>query len=337
MDFSSASFYNTFQGAKNMDQRSRVLKMYEMMYLIRKCEEKINELFLQGILPGTIHQYIGQEACAVGVLFDLRKEDYVVSTHRPVGHALAKGVPLRAVMAEMFGKATGCCKGKGGSMHLGDMEVGMPPAIAIVGAGLPIAVGIGLACKMRGSDNVVVCFFGDGASNEGAFHEALNGAALWNLPVVFVCENNLYAASTRVDKAMKVENIADRAVAYGMPGRVVDGMDVLKVNEEARVAIERARKGEGPTLLELKTYRFCGHSRTDPCRYRNRKEEEYWLSRDPVKLLAEYILREGLAREEELADIEARVLRSIEESVEYALSSPDPEPEDALRDVFYGE
>lgn len=320
-----------------MDERERVLRMYGMMYLIRKCEEKINELFLQGILPGTIHQSIGQEACAVGMLFDLRREDYVVSPHRPVGHALAKGVSLHSLMAEMFGKATGCCKGKGGSMHLGDIEVGMPPAIAIVGGGLPIAVGLGLACRMKKTDNVVVCFFGDGASNEGAFHEALNAAALWNLPVIFACENNLYAASTRVDKAMKLENIADRAMAYGMPGRVADGMDVLKVNEEARMATERARRGEGPTLLELKTYRFCGHSRTDPCRYRDKKEEEYWLSRDPLKVLKSHILCENLAREEELAAIEAQVLLKIGESVEYALSSPDPKPEDALKHVFYGE
>ncbi|MGQ9623103.1 MAG: thiamine pyrophosphate-dependent dehydrogenase E1 component subunit alpha, partial [Candidatus Caldatribacteriaceae bacterium] len=262
--------------------RERILKMYELMYLIRKYEETVNFLFLQGKLPGTIHQSIGQEACAVGMLFDLQKDDYVLSTHRPAGHALAKGVSLHSMMAEMFGKSTGCCRGKGGSMHIGDIEVGMPPATAIVGAGLPIAVGIGLARKMRGTDNVVVCFFGDGATNTGAFHEALNGAAVWNVPVIFACENNLYAASTHVDKVMKVKNIADRAFAYGIPGEIVDGMDVLAVNEAARRAIERARRGGGPTLLELKTYRFCGHSRTDPCTYRSKEEERLWLEKDPI-------------------------------------------------------
>lgn len=320
-----------------MEYRERVLRMYEMMYRIRKYEEKINSLFLQGILPGTIHQSLGQEACAVGMLFDLRQDDYVVSTHRPAGHALAKGVSLHSMMAEMFGKSTGCCRGKGGSMHVGDIKVGMPPAIAIVGGGLPIAVGIGLACKMQGSDRVVVCFFGDGASNEGAFHEALNGAAIWNLPVIFACENNLYAASTRVNKVMKPEHIAERASAYGIPGRIVDGMDVLRVNEEARMAIERARSGGGPTLLELKTYRFCGHSRTDSCRYRDKQEEEHWLARDPLKTLRNHILDQKLAEENRLKEIEEQVLEQIEESVRYALSSPDPAPEEALQHVFYGE
>ncbi|NSW76902.1 MAG: thiamine pyrophosphate-dependent dehydrogenase E1 component subunit alpha [Candidatus Atribacteria bacterium] len=320
-----------------MEQKERILKMYEMMYLIRKYEERVNSLFLQGILPGTIHQSLGQEACAVGMLFDLEANDYVVSTHRPAGHALAKGVPLRSMMAEMFGKSTGCCRGKGGSMHVGDIRVGMPPAIAIVGGGLPIAVGLGLACKMKGTDRVVICFFGDGASNEGAFHEALNGAAIWNLPVIFACENNLYAASTRVDKVMKIEHIAERASAYGIPSRIVDGMDVLKVNEEARMAIERARNGKGPTLLELKTYRFCGHSRTDSCRYRDKKEEEHWRSRDPIHNLRSHILQEHIADEESLQVLENQVLEDIEESVQYALSSPDPEPEEALKHVFYGE
>jgi pyruvate dehydrogenase E1 component alpha subunit len=222
-------------------------------------------------------------------------------------------------------------------MHVGDIKVGMPPAIAIVGGGLPIAVGIGLACKMQGSDRVVVCFFGDGASNEGAFHEALNGAAIWNLPVIFACENNLYAASTRVNKVMKPEHIAERASAYGIPGRIVDGMDVLRVNEEARMAIERARSGGGPTLLELKTYRFCGHSRTDSCRYRDKQEEEHWLARDPLKTLRNHILDQKLAEENRLKEIEEQVLEQIEESVRYALSSPDPAPEEALQHVFYGE
>lgn len=313
----------------------RALKMYEMMYLIRKYEERIYFLFLEGAMPGTIHQAHGQEACAVGMLYDLRKEDYMISTHRPAGHALAKGVALNSMMAEMFAKSTGCCKAKGGAMHVGDMSVGAVPAIAIVGGGIPVATGIGLSCKMRKTDNVVVCFFGDGASNEGAFHEALNAAAIWNLPVIFACENNFYGASTHVRKVMKIENIAERAAAYGMPGEVVDGNDVVKVNEAAKRAIERARSGGGPTLLELKTYRIGGHSRNDACGYRDKEEEKMWLDRDPIKLFKEYILENEIASLEYIEEIEKNVLIRIDRSVEYAKSCPDPKPEDALKDVYY--
>lgn len=312
----------------------KIIKMYEMMYLIRKYEEKIYYLFLEGVMPGTIHQSHGQEACAVGILYDLRKDDYMTSTHRPAGHCIAKGVSVESMMAEMFAKSTGCCKGKGGAMHLGDISVGAVPAIAIVGGGIPIAVGIGLSCKMRKTDNVVVCFFGDGANNEGAFHEGLNAAAIWNLPVIFACENNMYGASTRIDKVMKLENIADRAAAYGMPGEVIDGNDVLKVNEAAARAIERARKGEGPTLLELKTYRIGGHSRNDACGYRDKEEEKVWFAKDPIKRLRTYILENGIESAETLEKIEKAVMERIEKAVEYAKSCPDPRPEDALEDVF---
>lgn len=316
--------------------RAKVLKMYEMMNLIRKYEERIYYLFLEGAMPGTIHQSHGQEACAVGMLVDLRKEDYMTSTHRPAGHCLAKGVSLNSMMAEMFAKSTGCCKAKGGAMHTGDMSVGAVPAIAIVGGGMPIAVGVGLSCKMRKTDNVVVCFFGDGASNEGSFHEALNAAAIWKLPVIFACENNLYGASTRVDKVMKVENIADRASAYGMPGEVVDGNEVLMINEAAARAVERARKGEGPTLLELKTYRIGGHSRNDACGYRDKEEEKEWFERDPIKACREYMLQNGIASNEAIEIVEKDVIDRIEKAVEYAKSCPDPKPEDALKDVYYG-
>ena len=313
----------------------KALKMYEMMYLIRKYEERIYYLFLEGAMPGTIHQSHGQEACAVGMLYDLGKDDYMTSTHRPAGHSLAKGVSLNSMMAEMFAKSTGCCKGKGGAMHTGDMSVGAVPAIAIVGGGMPVAVGIGLSCKMRKTDNVVVCFFGDGASNEGSFHESLNAAAIWNLPVIFACENNLYGASTHIKKVTKIENIADRAAAYGMPGEVVDGNDVLKVNEAAARAIARARKGEGPTLLELNTYRIGGHSRNDACGYRDKEEEKFWLGRDPIKLFKKYILENGIESNELIEKVEKDVIDKIEKSIEYAKSSPDPKPEDALRDVYY--
>jgi len=315
--------------------KEKIVKMYEMMYLIRKYEEKIYYLFLEGVMPGTIHQSHGQEACAVGMLYDLSKNDYMTTTHRPAGHCLAKGVSLESMMAEMFAKSTGCCRGKGGAMHTGDISVGAVPAIAIVGGGIPVAVGIGLSCKMRKTDNVAVCFFGDGASNEGAFHESLNAAAIWKLPVIFVCENNLYGASTRIDKTAKVENIADRACAYGMPGEVADGNDVLKVNEAAMKAIERARKGEGPTLLELKTYRIGGHSRNDACGYRDKEEEKAWFARDPIKIAREYILDKKISSEESLDIIEKDIDERIEKAVEYAKACPDPRPEDALKDVYY--
>ncbi|HHW47337.1 MAG TPA: thiamine pyrophosphate-dependent dehydrogenase E1 component subunit alpha [Clostridiaceae bacterium] len=313
----------------------KIIKMYEKMYLIRKYEERIYYLFLEGVMPGTIHQSHGQEACAVGMLYDLGKDDYMTSTHRPAGHCLAKGVPLESMMAEMFAKANGCCRGKGGAMHTGDMSVGAVPAIAIVGGGIPIAVGIGLSLKMRKTRNVVVCFFGDGASNEGAFHEGLNAAAIWNLPVIFACENNFYGASTHIKKVIKIENIADRAAAYGMPGEVVDGNDVLKVNEAAARAIERARRGEGPTLLELKTYRIGGHSRNDACGYRDKEEEKEWFAKDPIKRHREYILSNNILDENSLKKLEKEVEDRIERAVELAKASPDPKPEDALRHVYY--
>lgn len=313
----------------------RILQMYEKMYLIRQYEEKIYYLFLEGEMPGTIHQCQGQEATAVGMLFDIRKEDYITSTHRPAGHSLAKGVPLKSMMAEMFAKANGCSKAKGGAMHIGDMSVGATTSIAIVGGGIPVAVGIGLSCKMKKTDNVVVCFFGDGASNEGAFHEALNGASIWDLPIVFACENNQYGASTHIKKVINIENIADRAAAYGIPGEIVDGNDVLKVNEAANSAVERARAGKGPTLLELKTYRISGHSRSDANKYRPEEEEEKWFAHDPIDNLEKYILENEIANNDNLAEIRDDVEQQIEEAIAYAKASPDPEPEDALKHVYY--
>src|ERR1051326_7021915 len=222
---------------------SRELHLYREMLLIRRFEERCNALFLQGKIPSTLHLYIGQEAVAVGVCAALRKEDYVLGTHRPHGHALAKGVTPRTIMAELFAQVTGCCKAKGGSMHIGDISVGMFPAIAIVGANAPIATGAALSAKMRGTDQVVVCFFGEGGANEGAVHEAMNMAAIWRLPVLFVCENNLYGASTPVTQVVAVPHIADRAQAYGISGVIVDGNDVLAVERVAKSAVERARCG----------------------------------------------------------------------------------------------
>jgi pyruvate dehydrogenase E1 component alpha subunit len=313
------------------------LDLYRAMLLIRRFEERCNALFLQGKIPSTLHLYIGQEAVAVGVCAALRQDDYLTSTHRPHGHALAKGVSPGAIMAELYAKVTGCCKGKGGSMHVGDMAVGMPPAIAIVGGGAPVAVGMGLSAQMRGTDQVVASFFGDGGANEGAVHEAMNMAAVWRLPVLFVCENNLYGASTAVAEVIAVKNIADRGAAYGMPGVVVDGNDVLAVREATRDAVRRARGGEGPTLIECMTYRLCGHSRSDACGYRTREEEAEWREKDPLTVLARRLLEEEGASEEALDRIEQGVIGEVDEAVAFAEESPYPAAEDALLHVFWEE
>jgi pyruvate dehydrogenase E1 component alpha subunit len=318
-------------------ESSFLISLYHQMLLIRRFEERCNQLYLQGRIPSTLHLYIGQEAVAVGICAQLTQEDYITTTHRPHGHAIAKGVSPRAIMAELFAKRTGSCKGKGGSMHVGDIGVGVFPAIAIVGAGIPVAAGAALAARRLGNGRVAVSFFGEGAANEGAFHEGLNMAAIWNLPVVFVCENNLYAASTPVARAFKVENIADRAAAYGMAGEVVDGNDVLAVYEAAGQAVARARSGQGPTLLECKTYRQVGHSRSDPRTYRSRAEEAEWAKLDPIQRLGQVLINDGVVTEEYLAGIEQDVLAEVENAVEFAESSPYPAPEEALEDVFWQE
>jgi pyruvate dehydrogenase E1 component alpha subunit len=311
------------------------LELYRTMLTIRRFEERCNALFLQGKIPSTLHLYVGEEAVATGVCSVLRRDDYITSTHRPHGHALAKGVSARAIMAELFAKATGCCQGKGGSMHVGDIRVGMVPAIAIVGGGAPIAAGIALSARMQRTGQVAVCFFGEGGANEGAVHEAMNMAAIWKLPVVFVCENNLYAASTPVAAAFAIENIADRASAYGMPGCIVDGNDVLAVRRVAGEAVDRARRGDGPTLIECKTYRLVGHSRSDPRTYRTREEEAEWQARDPLLRMQRLLAGEGKVGSEELDRIDQQVTAVIDDAVAYAESSPLPAPEDTLKHVFW--
>jgi TPP-dependent pyruvate/acetoin dehydrogenase alpha subunit len=311
-----------------------LLVLYKKMVTIRKFEEKVYYLFLQRILPGTIHQYIGQEAVATGVCANLNKDDFITSTHRPHGHALAKGVSVRSAFAELYAKPDGCCHAKGGSMHMGDPQVGMIPAIAIVGGGLTVSPGLALAFKLKHTKQVATCFFGEGASNEGAFHEGVNFAAVKQLPIVFVCENNLWAVSTPFSLVSLVENVADRCEAYGIPGIVVDGMDVLAVYDAAHDAVKRARDGGGPTLLEAKTYRFCGHSRFDPRTYRTKGEEEQWAKRDPISSYAKWLVDNGVATHEDLAQADEMIESEIEEAVSYAAELPDPEPTDALKDVF---
>jgi pyruvate dehydrogenase E1 component alpha subunit len=304
------------------------------MLTIRFFEEKVFELYGQNLVPGTIHLYAGEEAVAVGVCANMRKDDYITSTHRGHGHCIAKGARLDKTMAEILGRKTGYCKGKGGSMHIADFSVGMLGATAVVGAGIPIATGAGLSIKLRGTDQVAACFFGDGASNQGTFHEGINLAAVWHLPVVFVCENNLYAMGTRQTRVMLIDNIADRAAGYGIPGVVVDGNDVLAVFEAARVAAKRARRGEGPTLLECKTYRLKGHSRFDPAAYRSKDEVDEWLKKDAITRFQAKLLEMRIITESEIQRTLEKARNEVEEATKFALESPFPEPVEALDDVY---
>jgi TPP-dependent pyruvate/acetoin dehydrogenase alpha subunit len=317
-----------------LPEKDKMIEMYRRMLEIRHFEEKVYYLFIQGVLPGTVHLYAGQEAVAVGVCSNLRKDDFITSTHRPHGHFIAKGGTLKQLMAELYAKKTGCSKAKGGSMHLCDLSVGMVPSSAIVAAGVPIAAGMGLAFKLKRTDQVVACFFGDGASNQGAWHEGLNLAAIWGLPVVFVCENNLYAASTRASTTMLVKNVADRASAYGIPGTVVDGNDVLAVYNVVHEAVKRARNGLGPTLVECLTYRHRGHSRGDPAYYRLKDEVEEWIKKDPIPRFRDKLNELNIVTKNEAEQIEKEVLTEVGEAVKFAETSPPPSPEEALQDVF---
>jgi pyruvate dehydrogenase E1 component alpha subunit len=315
-------------------QSEFLLKLYQKMLRIRRFEERVKFLFLEGVMPGTIHQCTGQEATAVGVCAALEPADVITSTHRPHGHALAKGITVHEAMAELFARTTGCCKGKGGSMHLGDLAKGMVPAVAIVGGGIPIATGMALAFKMRKEKRVAVCFMGDGAVNEGAFHEGVNMGAIWDLPVVYVVENNLYGASTPVSWVMKTKTIAERSTAYGIPGATIDGNDVLAVYEAAKTAVDRARRGGGPTLLELMTYRITGHSRRDPALYQPEEERKKALENEPIGRFTKYLLDTMSAEQQTLDAIGAELDEEIESSITAALAAPEPKPEDTLDDLF---
>ncbi len=312
----------------------KTLEMYRTMLEIREFEERIRYLFLEGKMPGTVHQYIGQEACAVGVCSALQHDDVIASTHRPHGHAIARGISMQAIAAELYGGTTGCCKGKGGSMHVGDLEQGMLPAIAIVGGNIPITAGMALAFKLRGEQRVAVSFFGDGASNEGAFHEGVNAATVYNLPAVFVCENNLYGASTSINKVLKLEHVADRAAGYGLPGVIADGMNVFAVYKAAKEVIDRARDGNGPTLLELKTFRLCGHSRRDPNNYMTKEEKAYWQEKDPIPQCEDLLSKAGVLSGDIKTIMKQETETKVEEAITYGQNSPLPEPEDAYNDLY---
>jgi TPP-dependent pyruvate/acetoin dehydrogenase alpha subunit len=314
--------------------RDFLLGVYERMLLIRQFEDRVKALFLEGVMPGTIHQCQGQEGTAVGVCAALRPNDFITSTFRGHGHALAKGLTVQEMLDELFGAVTGCCKGKGGSMHMGNPAKGMIPGIAIVAGGIPVATGMALAFKLRKTKEIVACFFGDGAVAEGAFHEALNMAALWSLPVLFVCENNLYGASTRIDEVMKNTRVSDRAASYGFRGETVDGNDVLAVYDAATRAAEECRAGRGPVLLELQTYRRTGHSRRDPCHYQPKEERAAWSTNDPITRFAQALLVGGNADLDDLERIQKKIDDEIEFAVEKAKTAPKPVLADLLTDVY---
>lgn len=317
--------------------KEKLIELYMNMVKIRNFEETAAKLFAEGLIPGLVHLYIGEEAVAVGVCANLGKEDYILSTHRGHGHCIAKGGVIKKMMAELLGRSAGYSKGRGGSMHMVVPEIGVMGSSGIVGAGIPIAAGLGLAIELKQTNQVVVCFFGDGASNTGTFHEGINLAAVWKLPVIFVCENNLYAISVPIHKSTSVKNVADRAVAYGIPGVVVDGMDVTAVYKAAQEAVSRAREGKGPTLIECKTYRFRGHYEGDPKKggtYRSGAEMSEWEKKCSISNFKAKLIEKGILTEKEAQEIEQRCIKEIEEAVEFAKKSPYPLPDEVQENVF---
>ncbi|MCM8814881.1 MAG: thiamine pyrophosphate-dependent enzyme [Candidatus Omnitrophica bacterium] len=308
--------------------------MLQQMMEIRQFEDKIMDLLSKNIAEGGSHLYAGMEAIAVGVISSLNHDDYITSTHRGHGHAIAKDGDLNALMAEILGKKTGVCKGKGGSLHLADLNKGNLGANGIVGGGLGIATGAALALKMQKSSRIVVCFFGDGALNNGITHECMNMASLWKLPVIFLCENNLYAMSVCINRACSVKDLRKRADAYDMPSEIVDGMDVIAVKEAAIRWIDYVRKGNGPCFVVCNAYRYYGHSRSDPRVYRTKEEEKSYRDRDPIINFAQRCIKEGWLTEKEVREIEATVAKAIEEATDFAIKSPLPEPEELYTDLY---
>ncbi len=315
-------------------KKEKLIEMYRVMVRIRTFEGRVAKEFAAGKIPGAAHLYAGEEAVATGACANLRPDDYITSTHRGHGHLIAKGGKTDRMMAELYGKKTGYSKGKGGSMHIADMEIGILGANAIVGASIPIAAGAALSAQMRGTDQVVIGFLGDGATNTSRFHEGVNLAAIWNLPVVYVIENNMYAESTPLSAACKLVNLSDRAKAYGIPGKTVDGNDVLAVYEAVGEAVTRARKGQGPTLIECKTYRHRGHFEGDPQTYKTKEEVEEWMKKDPIPRFRKQLIEMGVLTEENADKISQEINEEIEKAVKFAEESPLPAPEEALEDVY---
>ena len=310
------------------------LQWYRRMLEIRLFEEKVQELFMEGLIHGTTHLCQGQEAVSVGSIAALRNDDYLTMTYRGHGHALMRGVPMEECFAELMGRSTGCCRGVGGSMHFTDVERGLLGAFAIVGAGLPVALGAAYSAKLQGLDRVALTFFGDGATNIGTFHEALNIASAWKVGIVFIIENNLYGEYTPLRETTPLDDLADRARAHAMPGVVVDGQDVFAVNQAVSDAVARGRAGDGPTLLEMKTYRYRGHSRTDPAKYRPEGELERWQGRDPIVLLGASLAEDGALDEQSATALRAEIQEMVDETAERAKQAPFPTLEE-IRDYVY--
>jgi len=314
--------------------RGTLINIYHQMLLVRRFEEKAAEIYSAGKIGGFCHLYIGQEAVAIGSISAIRKDDYVLTSYREHAHAIAKGMSPESVMAELYGKATGCSQGKGGSMHMFDNEVNFLGGHAIVGGQIPLATGVAFATKYKGTDQVTLCYFGEAAVNQGAFHESLNIAQLWKLPCIYICENNQYGMGTSLARAMSSHDISQKACAYDIASEFVDGMDVLAVREATMRAVERARKKYLPTLLEVRTYRFMGHSMSDPGNYRTRAEIEQHQERDPLKLFSASLKEEGVLSDSEFQKIEAEVKEQVEKSVRFAEESPFPDPKELYTDVY---
>ena len=312
----------------------QLVELYRQMLLIRRFEEKSAEVYVAGKIGGFCHLYIGQEAVGVGTISAIRKDDYVLASYREHGLALAKGMSARAIMAELYGKATGCSKGKGGSMHMFDKSLGFLGGHAIVGGQIPLATGTAFATKYQGTDQVTLCYFGEAAVNQGAFHESLNMAQLWKLPCIYICENNQYGMGTSLARAMSLRDISKKACAYEMASEFVDGMDVLAVREATLRAVERARKDYLPTLLEIRTYRFMGHSMSDPGNYRTRAEIEKYQERDPLKLFSASLLEAKVVGQKALDEIDRKVREEVEDSLRFAEESPLPDPSELYTDVY---
>ena len=315
-------------------ETAQLIQLYRQMILIRRFEEKAAEVYVAGKIGGFCHLYIGQEAVAVGSISAIGKDDYVIGSYREHGQALAKGMSARSIMAELYGKVTGCSKGKGGSMHMFDKELNFAGGHGIVGGQIPLATGLAFASKYQNKDNVTLCYFGEAAVNQGAFHESLNMAQLWKLPCIYICENNQYGMGTSVDRAMSLRDIAQKSCAYEIASEFVDGMDVLAIREATLRAVERGRKEYLPTLLEIRTYRFMGHSMSDPGNYRTRAEIEKYQERDPIKLFAASLIEEKITDQATLENLDKEVREEVEDAVQFAEESPLPPPEDLYTDVY---
>ena len=315
-------------------KRLLTIDMYKRMVLIRRFEEKVQYLFSTRAMPGSIHQYIGQEAVAVGACIQLMKDDYITSTHRGHGHCIAKGMDINAIMAEIYAKKTGCCRGMGGSMHISDLSMGIIGANGIVGGGIPIATGAAWSCKYKKEKKIVMCFFGEGAVNQGSFHESLNLAAIWKLPVIYVCENNIYGYTTHYKRTTLLDDIAQKGLAYGIPGIVADGMDVLDVYRKTGEMIKRARDGDGASIIECKTYRYRGHSINDKSTYRKKEEVEKWKKNDPLNNFKSYLVKQYDVTSFEIEEIQKEVDKQINDAIQFAENSPETDPMDFKKYIF---